>query len=70
MIPGVYIYTLEGNTRTHFLPKFMTLNVEIRELLIIVLHVCNVLVGDTIFWSIYVLMLIFRLDMNGWLDGN
>lgn len=43
----------------------MILTVANWDLLIVVLNVCNVLVDATIIWSIYVVMLIFRWDMNG-----
>lgn len=53
--------------RTNFLffANFVILTVANWDLLIVVLNVCNVLVDATIIWSIYVVMLIFRWDMNG-----
>lgn len=39
----------EGNPRTSFLLKFVIFNNQFGDLLIIVLHVCNVLVAATSF---------------------
>lgn len=64
LLPGLFFVLLgeicrsEVNPIIHSLPKFMNLIIEIGDLLIIVLHVCYVLTGATIFLSMYAVMLI------------
>lgn len=53
ILPLFLRFRSEGNSRTLFFPDFVILTVEIGDLMIVVLHVHNVLVGAMIFWSAY-----------------